>query len=151
MVNARDKGQGGEREIADMLSGIIYNVSLSRNPDKLQAAKNASSVQRNQNQSAVGGADLVGTLCFAIEIKRCETLAVSTWWKQCLEQARRNGKIPVLMYRQNRKAWHVVTVAQALGCTTFADMRVEVSIEDFKTIFRRVVEYHIDAGGGFVV
>lgn len=103
-INVRQKGAEGEREVAKALEAIIrkaYNDLGYPLPD-------TAIVQRNQNQSAVGGSDLTNTYGLAIEVKRQEALSVNTWWKQCVASAERNGELPVLVYRQNRKAWHVV-------------------------------------------
>ena len=103
-VNIRTKGQNGEREIADALNGIIYLVHQQAGmpfPPK-------PIVQRNQNQSAVGGADLTGTGKYVIEVKRHENLAINTWWKQCETSAKELNGIPVLIYRQSRQPWTVV-------------------------------------------
>jgi len=109
MVNIRHKGQRGEREVAILLNGMLILVMRElgySEPDVLAAV---SSVQRNQNQTAVGGDDLVNTFEMSIEIKRHETLHVNSWWTQCVDQAKRNNYWPVLLYRQNNKPWHCRT------------------------------------------
>jgi hypothetical protein len=106
-INVRAKGQTGEREIADMLNYIIYLAMKRAGHPEPECLKAMSTVQRNQNQSAVGGNDLTNCLGLSIEVKRQETLSVPAWWKQTVAAADRNKEVPVLMYRQNRKAWHV--------------------------------------------
>lgn len=108
-ANPRTKGQGGEREIADMLNGIIYHTMKELNFPEDECLKGIRTVQRNQNQSAVGGNDLTNCFGMSIEIKRQEALSVNTWWAQCLAAAERNNEMPVLMYRQNHKPWRVRT------------------------------------------
>lgn len=110
-IDVRAKGAEGEREVARILNGIIVQVmtGMAFPPEQIEAA--AKSVQRNQNQSAVGGCDLSNVFGMAIEVKRQEQLAVPTWWRQCVASAERNNELPVLVYRQNRKAWHVRTYA----------------------------------------
>ncbi len=103
-INIRQKGAGGEREVITLLEPVVRRVMLDTGypiPEK-------PIIQRNQNQTAVGGSDLTNTFGLAIEVKRQETLAVNQWWMQCVNSASRNGEIPVLMYRQNQKKWHVV-------------------------------------------
>lgn len=108
-INIRQKGAEGEREVIKMLTPLI--VAAMKELDCPQALiDNAlKMVQRNQNQSAVGGNDLSNTFGMSIEVKRQEQLSVNTWWKQCCEAAVRNNELPVLIYRQNRKPWRVRT------------------------------------------
>ena len=110
-INIRQKGQGGEREIADTLNAIIYKVAGDLKLPEEDRRKAASMVQRNQNQSAVGGNDLTNCMGLSIEIKRQEQLSINTWWKQCEAAAARNNETPVLMWRQNRKPWQIRTYA----------------------------------------
>lgn len=106
-------------------------------------------VQRNQNQSAVGGDDLIGTYDFSIEIKRQEALSLDKWWKQACVSASRQGKIPVVIYKQNRKPWRVMiggyivhpSVKPADPKKVFiAVPRMEVNLEDFERLFAAVVQ-----------
>lgn len=137
-INIRAKGANGEREIADDLNYIVYTLMK-----ELQYSNpTMSSIQRNQNQSAVGGSDLTGTFDLAIEIKRQETLAINAWWQQCREAAIRNNETPVLLYRQNGKKWRcVLNVYVDLpgnggGSSTFTTARAEIDYDSFKAWFR---------------
>lgn len=38
---------------------------------------------------------------FAVEAKRCEKLSIPLWWKQCQQNAGKEGLMPLLVYRQN--------------------------------------------------
>lgn len=107
-LNVRAKGQSGEREVADMLNLLCYGVGKVMGAPADVLGHYMMTFQRNQNQSAVGGSDLSNNLGLSIEVKRQETLCVPMWWRQCVEAADRNNDIPILIYRQNRKAWHVV-------------------------------------------
>lgn len=103
-INIRQKGANGERELATELNEIVNALLVKHGipvPDK-------PIVQRNQNQSAVGGADLSNCFGISIEVKRQEQLSVNKWWEQCYAAARKNNEFPVLVYRQNKQAWHVV-------------------------------------------
>ena len=105
MVNIRQKGQEGEREVQRALEPIVRKVMSEGGyplPEK-------AIVQRNQNQSAVGGSDLSNTFGMCIEVKRQEQLSINTWWKQCTTAATENNEHPVLLYRQNGKKWKCVT------------------------------------------
>lgn len=113
-LNARVKGGTGEREIALSLNGAI-GVTMKEMgfPDTL-VQKGFTQVQRNQNQSAVGGKDLVGVFGLAVEVKRCEVLELKKWWAQACASAAREDEIPVLLYRQNNKPWHAMLHGQIL-------------------------------------
>lgn len=104
----RDKGKRGEREVADLFIDTMRKVedALWLPDDK----RHSEAVKRNTLQSDRGGFDLVGIPLLACEIKRCETLALNTWWQQTVEQAAKiGGGMPVLFYRQSRQPWRVRT------------------------------------------
>ncbi len=141
MINPRTKGAGGEREIADDLNYIVYSVMKELGYDK----PSITSIQRNQNQSAVGGADLTGTFKLAIEVKRQEVLSVNTWWDQCVKSAQARNELPVLLYRQNGKKWHcVLMVRVAIADSMETSVRGEISYDDFKAIFRARVRHMLN-------
>lgn len=144
MINVKQKGAGGEREIANALNPIV--VSLLREGG--YPVPSVDIVQRNQNQSAVGGSDLTGTFGIAIEVKRQEQLSINTWWKQCSEAAARNNEVPVLLFRQNGKKWRCIMHGE-LGLPGYSAQlhaRVEVEYEDFLRWFRLWVERKLQAG-----
>lgn len=137
-INIRNKGATGEREIANALNDILYEV-LNELGMPLPVAP---IIQRNQNQTAVGGKDLSNTFDLAIEVKRQEQLSVNTWWAQCVRQAERNNEKPILIYRQNRMSWRVVMMvgipmpgANGSG-TAIMNVRGEILWENFLTWFR---------------
>lgn len=146
MVNIRTKGASGEREICDAINEIYDELEVELNikiDDVLRA-------QRNQIQTAVGGDDITNTCGMSIEVKRQEKLAVNTWWKQCLTSSQRSNRIPVLLYRQSRKAWSCVTFVspyrQYAHETTFY-ARAEMSFEDFKKWFKEHARVYITMNG----
>lgn len=146
-INIRAKGQEGEREIQKYLEPIIRKALQ----DAGYTLGADSVVQRNQNQSAVGGSDLSNTFGLAIEVKRQEQLSVGTWWKQCEAAAVRNGETPVLVYRQNRKAWRCVMYADLpLPATASVSSNfralVELSFDQFLTWFDLHVRRQITLG-----
>lgn len=140
-INVRTKGQEGEREIAKILNGIVGEVRAASGWPVL--AVNDELFQRNQNQSAVGGADLSNPMGLEIEIKRQEQLSVNTWWKQCEASAKRTGGVPVLLFRQNRKPWRVMLPGElplvapnSTGYSNLGPCRVEIDLDTFKSWFR---------------
>lgn len=134
MINPRTKGQSGEREVANVLESIIRD-NLTTLGFKLPEKP---IVQRNQQQSAVGGKDLLNTFCLAIEIKRQEQLSINKWWEQCCESAQELGEIPVLLYRQNRKPWKCITWGNPSNYNDLT-VRIEMTWEDFLNWFDQVV------------
>lgn len=85
---SRNKGAAAEREVLKLLGGEL-GVEL----------------QRNIAQTRGGGADCLEVKGWAIEVKRQESLSRPTWWKQAVEQAKRVGAEPMLLYRRNREPW----------------------------------------------
>ena len=58
MINIRQKGAEGEREVYKALNPIVQRVMQRLGFPAEQVAAAANCIQRNQNQSAVGGNDL---------------------------------------------------------------------------------------------
>ncbi len=123
-INVRTKGQCGEREIQKILEKIVRDIYAKKNLKHDSVAY----IQRNQNQTAVGGADLTNPFGLCIEIKRQQTLNIKTWWEQCLN-ACKDGEIPILLYRQNHKPWYCVIYGSICGCAN--KIAVTISFEDF--------------------
>lgn len=147
MVNPRDKGANGEREIVDILNFEIYSALKELEFPEYECLKGMRTVQRNQNQSAVGGNDLSNCLGLSIEIKRQEDLSVGSWWAQCLAAAQRNNEMPVLMYKQNRKPWRIRTFGWVnLPDSTHLQAIVEFDIDTFKSWFRKWAKAKILSG-----
>lgn len=149
-INIRQKGAEGERQVAKALNEVITTILRKQEWSPAIVAGCQQRVQRNQNQSAVGGCDLSNVFGLAIEVKRQEALSVNSWWTQCVESATRNREFPVLIYRQNRQAWSVVMYAalslpalnEGPPASQFASLavRVEVSWDDFLRWFALWVE-----------
>lgn len=138
-INIRTKGQEGEREVARALNSIVHSVLEKHGipiPEK-------PVIQRNQNQSAVGGSDLSNPFGVAIEVKRQEQLSINTWWRQCIASALDSDGIPVLLFRQNgRRDWRCillvdVPLAEGLHVT---QIRAEIEWGDFLQWFYRRVD-----------
>nr|DAE93512.1 MAG TPA: HOLLIDAY JUNCTION RESOLVASE, ENZYME, HOMOLOGOUS RECOMBINATION, HOLLIDAY [Caudoviricetes sp.]DAF45676.1 MAG TPA: HOLLIDAY JUNCTION RESOLVASE, ENZYME, HOMOLOGOUS RECOMBINATION, HOLLIDAY [Siphoviridae sp. ctJ7x27]DAN28120.1 MAG TPA: HOLLIDAY JUNCTION RESOLVASE, ENZYME, HOMOLOGOUS RECOMBINATION, HOLLIDAY [Caudoviricetes sp.] len=144
-VNIRTKGANGERELAQKLNELLYRVCQNNGWDFNKFSEYL--VQRNQNQSAVGGCDLVNTWGLAIEVKRHETLAVNTWWQQCKASALRLNREPVLIYRQSRRPWQVVMQGRLqLPDGGFCESVVTISFEDFTRYYEEIVAQQIRMG-----
>lgn len=95
----RRKGATGERELIRLLRERL-----------------GTDIVRNLGQSRDGGHDLLGVGRFALEVKRCEKLALPSWWRQAVEQAEKAELYPALAYRQSRQPWRfVVPLAVLMG------------------------------------
>lgn len=150
-IDIRQKGAEGERQVIQMLTPIITSVMREMDFPLEQIGAALKMVQRNQNQSAVGGNDLTNTFGLSIEVKRQEALSVGTWWAQCEAAAKRNNELPVLIYRQNRKPWRIRTYgflhtpASDGGWTSIRAL-VEFDEATFKTWFRAWVHGKLLSG-----
>lgn len=84
-ASQRRKGARAEVELANLLTERLGVV-----------------VKRRLGQERDGGADIrLGRA--HIQAKRCETLALSAWWRQAVADA--GDDLPVLAWRQSRKGW----------------------------------------------
>ena len=117
---SRNKGKKGEREFLNLLGEL-----LGRNLD------------RNLDQWNRGGCDCVSVENWAIEVKRCEALALGQWWEQATEQAQALKRQPALAYRRNRKPWRVVVPLSAISAELPGDCTAELSIEGFAGLIQR--------------
>lgn len=146
-INVVTKGKEGEREMVRELAAVIEACIRSEpswDAETIQLLRDAP--QRNQNQSAVGGGD-INLLGVSFEVKRQEALSVNTWWAQCVKSAQRNNDVPVLVYRQNRKAWHVVMGASiAYSHSGSIAARVTIDFDTFKAWFYQWVKQQVRDG-----
>lgn len=150
-IHVVNKGKEGEREVCKLLLVEIYRAATEYGFDQPTIEALVATVQRNQNQSAVGGGD-INMLGLSFEVKRCEQLAINAWWDQCTTSAARNEDHPVLIYRKNAKPgertkWHVVT----WGFVTLPNghvvrLRVQLELEQFEEWFRAWVKQKVDRG-----
>ena len=143
MVNIRQKGQNFERKMAKK-----FNSSFGL------------TVERNLQQSINGGDDLLGVPFFSVELKKHNTKAIGTWWRQCAASALAQNKMPVLIYELPRKQPTVVMQkADVIDCfpsgTTFDEASnrlfvglVELSWEQFCRVYNFYVapgtQYHVN-------
>jgi len=146
-INIRAKGAEGEREVYKALNPIAQRVMQRLGFPAEQVAAAANCIQRNQNQSAVGGNDLSNTFGLSIEVKRQEQLSVNTWWQQCTAAAVRNNEHPVLLYRQNGKKWRCVTLVWlSLPDQKQVQARAEFDWDTFLSWFDSWVACKLQAG-----
>jgi hypothetical protein len=147
-AKASTKGKTGEQQVATILRAQIDRF-LQNNPglDSSVVSQLAKVVQRNLNQSSSGGGD-INLFGLSIEVKRQEGLSVNTWWAQAVASAARNNDTPVLMFRQNHKAWRIMLNGALLfnnNCSMqFA--RVEIELDDFTEWFYNWASCKINEG-----
>lgn len=84
---SRNKGKRGENELANILKAHGYDARRGQ-----------------QFSGANGDADVVGLPGVHIEVKRTESLSLYTALEQAESDAR-EGEIPVVFHRRNRKRW----------------------------------------------
>lgn len=106
---AVSKGKRGEREVCDELQPIVDSVATS-------LGMSAPRIRRNLQQSGDGGEDIIGLPWYAIEVKRCETLALDRWWRQCVTQARRKAAMASAWDDLSRGGWRKVAASMAPVC-----------------------------------
>lgn len=96
---SRRKGARGELELIAVVQERFPDLNL----------------QRNYDQAAMGGCDLLGIPGIALEVKRYQRGNVyrREWWQQACEQARHN-EVPVLAYRFDQMKWQAVMPLQWL-------------------------------------
>jgi hypothetical protein len=152
-INVVSKGKSGEREVATMLNAIVVEVMTAMAYPAEAIAAATKTVQRNQNQTAVGGCDLTNVFGMAVEVKLQEQLAIPAWWRQTVAAAERNNELPVLIYRQNRKPWRVRTYAwlalpgSSPGAWNRQQMIVaEFDVDTFKGWFAQWVRGRLEQG-----
>ncbi len=88
-INSRNKGAGGERELANKLKEYGFECRRGQ-----------------QFSGASGDADVIGLDKIHIECKRVERLNLSNAMSQSIRDCS-NGNIPVVMHRKNREDWLV--------------------------------------------
>lgn len=103
MLRAKLKGSGGEREVVEFLQPIVQKIFE-------ECSLPIPLIERNLQQFARGGYDIIGVDWCAIEVKRCETLQIEQWWRQAVAQA--GSREPLLFYRQNHRGWRVCALGR---------------------------------------
>jgi hypothetical protein len=130
---SKQKGKRGENEFAQVLTDIIKSTKQREGHSctlvKQGDCETLAPWQKVFVDTQANGGDIVSIPGLSIEVKRHETLVVNTWWRQACVQADNIGAIPILVYRQNRKAWRVCLPAYLLAIGI--DGYLEVSLEVF--------------------
>jgi hypothetical protein len=141
MVNGRNKGANAEREIIAILQQSV-NLVYEANGEKPPI------LQRNLEQYRSGGEDIEGLNAFSFEVKRCEVLQLDKWFGQCVDQAMRKQEeidapvYPVLLYKQNRKPWRVITYGSILGVGSAYP--VNIALDDFLEVFCDILDHNLN-------
>lgn len=88
MINSRQKGASGERELANKLKDYGY------------------SARRGQQYSGIDGEDVIGLDYIHIECKRVERLNLEDAMLQAKRDAKQ-GQMPTVFHRKNKQKWLV--------------------------------------------
>lgn len=137
--SSKQKGKRGEKEVIEILTGALNELSSLVDTHKLPILRQSATAK---------GHDLNGVEGLAIEVKRQETLHLDKWWQQASEQAelmlKKTGRThqPVLIYKQNRKAWRVRMQVQLPYENGVHFVIGEISMEDFLRWFKSHVVYY---------
>jgi len=112
---AKQKGKRGEREFAEVLTRL-----LAKDPSWED--------ERIFVDPQANGSDIASIPGLSIEVKRHETLNCKGWWRQALVQADQTGGIPIVAFRQNRKAWKVLMPAYllVLGLDGYVELELPI-------------------------
>jgi hypothetical protein len=113
-INSRTKGASGERELSNILSDITgWKV-------------------RRKVRNLIGESDLeiVGNDQWSIEVKRYAKIRrgdIAIFWDQCVAQAVKENRHPVLFMRQNNDEWRSIWIIDSVS----NDLKwtVETSVE----------------------
>jgi hypothetical protein len=134
-INARNKGQRGEREVIGLLQAQVNAIRYRYGLQQL-------TLQRNTLQAHQGGTDIHGVPGFAFEVKFQENQNVPAWWRQTLAQAERLGGVPVLFYRATRQPWTVMMRAYVNTPKDRDQIEIDVTItfDDFMSWFREAYD-----------
>lgn len=130
--SSRTKGAAGEREFIGLLAPVVTRACKA-------AGTQGIVLSRNFAQASQGGCDLdsLESHGFIFEVKRHETLAINTWWRQVVAAAAGKSVWPILAYRQNRQPWTFVVHCKMLWID--ADSRVHLEQEAFLSWFEKML------------
>lgn len=134
-INARSKGQRGEREVISLLQPVVNRVAAAH-------SLTPPVLQRNALQAHLGGNDIHGLDWISFEVKYCENEQLGPWWNQTLRQAAKNEAVPVLFYRCNNAPFKVMFRAY-LNTPKDRDqieMDVVTTVEDFLSWFENALD-----------
>lgn len=135
MVNARAKGQRGEREAIAFLQPYV---------DAVYGA-GVLSLERNLDQWRAGGADINGLSWMALEVKRQESNYQRQWWSQVVKAAG-TDRVPVLMWRRNHQPWRFQVLAPVVtGGWASPALALEMTQDTFPIWFEYMLRWHKDA------
>lgn len=126
MVDSRQKGAVGEREVCRILSQLT-----------------GQEVTRSLESVRAGGADITCIKGFSVEVKRKRRITFNDlygFWSQATEQARKNEDIPILFMREDRAEWEVVVSLKSLGLSPSGHFMhfVRMDLDTFKHIFEKL-------------
>lgn len=141
-INARAKGQRGEREVIGLLQPVVKKVYE-------EFGLVVIDLERNLMQSMKGGYDIVGLDWLALEVKRVENTGasgVNSWWAQTTRQAAEHQEA-VLFFRPNQSHWSIKMYGYLLGDSAAGWPRVRspvvIDLPTFLAWFEMRLRWHL--------
>jgi Holliday junction resolvase len=138
MINSRQKGANGERELARLLEDEL-GCKFKRNLDQYQ---DGGFDLKLKNVDECNHVDVFLDK-LAIECKRYSKVTESDicyWWIQAVNQTLNNNKIPILAYRKDRESWKFVVPMKILNHDFHVSYALEycvtLSLKGFCSIVR---------------
>lgn len=128
MVNGRNKGAGFEREVAKMLFDEL-GISFKRDLEQYRAGDHGDLIPDDD------------AFPFVLELKRYADGPVggqAAWWGQVCKAAKRENKLPALLYKYDRNPIRCVLPLAAIMPNQHGYM-LEVNFETFCFITREML------------
>ena len=140
MVNSREKGKKGERQVVILLNDGLLEQGMVQHY-----------AERNLGQTRSGGYDIGIFARYVAGPELRAVLEVKTWkkltaaeldkhWQQAQKQASAVHKKPILAYRQNRQPWRFRVMATDALASNNIDGWVEMESGPFLQVIERFMD-----------
>jgi hypothetical protein len=146
MATSRAIGVAGEREAAKLFIGAMRQVEYSMGifaliDDQPNPLALSNRIERNLQQSASGGHDLLGIPFYAVEVKKVEKPQLGAFWEQACEQAKRVNLEPLLVYKMGRQDWRCrCRVMHRSGNLVVADCQLMAWMTEFQIEYWKLLK-----------
>ena len=120
MVNSKSKGKRGEREAAKLLEAW-WGGHFCKTPDSGAFMTVHTKEMINSGNDVSGDLICPSDFPFCVEVKRRKDIDLfkcirsydetdgdhlASWWQQCKRDSAHSNKIPLLMFKADRKRWY---------------------------------------------
>jgi Holliday junction resolvase len=99
--SSKNKGSGGERELAKILKERGYPV--------YRTYASGAGLEKGD----LGNFRVRDDLLFHVEVKRQERISLQSWWDQAVRDCPPEAE-PLLVFRRNRESWRVCMELETL-------------------------------------